>query len=86
MALAELARNRDRLQERLDGLNPAPAPDLDPLIAARIGALHQIWADGKRAEINLSLARSRAEWITRRDIAAHSFGRWQVLCRLSPPD
>lgn len=86
MDLSGLARQRDALQDRLEGLNPAPAPDLDPLTAARIAAQHQIWADGKRAEINLALARSRAEWLAARDLAARSFGRWQVLCKLSSDD
>lgn len=83
--LAELkavAEGRNALQARLAGLEPAAAPGLDPLTAARIGATHQIWADARRAEINIALARSTADWLERREEARKSFGRWQVLDRL----
>jgi hypothetical protein len=84
--LAELKAATDRreaLKARLAGLEPAAAPGLDPLTAARIGAAHQIWADARRAEINIALARSTADWLDRQDKTRKSFGRWQVLGRLA---
>jgi hypothetical protein len=80
--LAELkaaVEARDALTARLAGLEPAAAPDLDPLTAARIGTMHQIWADARRAEINIALARSTAEWLEKQEEARKSFGRWQIL-------
>lgn len=74
---------RDALLARLAGLEPAVAPGLDPMTAARIGATYQIWADARRAEINIALARSTADWLERREEAGKSFGRWQVLDRLA---
>lgn len=66
----------------LAGLEAAPAPDLEPLTAARVQQAHQIWADRRRAALNLQLARQTAEWLNCRQQAAHGFGKAEVLSRL----
>jgi len=82
-ALKVAADRREVLVHRLAGLDPAIATTLDPVTAARVAATHQIWADARRADINMALARSTAEWLERQDIAREAFGRWQVLSRLT---
>lgn len=85
-ALKAAADRREALNARLAGLEPAVAADLDPLTAARIATAHQIWADARRAELNIALARATADWLDRQDRARKSFGRWQVLGRLAAGD
>jgi hypothetical protein len=45
--------------------------------------LYERWAEARRAEINLTLARQTAEWIEARDAARQAFGRADALRRLS---
>jgi hypothetical protein len=51
-----------------------------PEVAAQLASLnYQRWAETRRVEINLALARQTAEWIEARDAACLAFGRDQVL-------
>jgi len=44
---------------------------------------YQLWADQRRAEINLTLARQTATWLEARTEAAQAFGKSQALEGLS---
>jgi len=82
--LRKSADAKEALYDRLADLEPRPATGFDPVTAARVAIMHQIWADARRAEINVSLARSIALWLEARSVASKSFGRWQVLSKLAP--
>lgn len=75
-AAAARAASLDRLAD-LD--RPAAATDLPDLAAAEVGIRYQRWADQRRAEINLTLARQTAAWIEAREAAALAFGKSQAL-------
>lgn len=81
--LREAAIRKDTIAARLNGLEPASAPGLDPITEARLRDRYQIWADGKRAEINITLARARAEWLEQRGKAAYSLARHTILQKIS---
>jgi hypothetical protein len=85
--LADLERAgqaRAESRARLDGLTLAPcASDLGAIAAAQAEVRYQSWAEARRAEINLTLARQTAEWLEARDAARHAFGRAQVLDKLA---
>ena len=70
--------------ERLADLDrPAMATDLPDLAAAEVGLRYQRWADQRRADINLTLARQTATWMDARQEAALAFGKSQALDGLS---
>ena len=80
--LADLERAARARQESIDllrGLEVPAADDIDPLLAARLSLRYQIWADGRRAEINLALARQTADWTMKRDTAQQAFARSEAL-------
>lgn len=68
-------------EERLAGLSVADAePGALPEIAALRAALnYQRWADVRRAEINLVLARQTAAMIEAREAAREAFGRAEAM-------
>ena len=85
---AELARvrraaaARDASLAALAALALAPSrpdDDISPIATAQAGLRYQRWADARRAEINIRLARQTAEWMTRRAEAATAFGRAEAL-------
>lgn len=87
-ALGDLSRQAARcrhLREALDGLDhPATAePSLSVTEAARCAAMWTLWADRKRAELNLQLARQTAEWLAARDAARRDLARDEALRRLA---
>ncbi len=94
LKLAELeaaGRARAESRARLAGLDLSPIePDLGVIAAAQAEVRYQSWAEARRAEINLTLARQTAEWIEAREAARRAFGRAQVLERLTarriPPE
>lgn len=75
-AAAARAASLDRLA---DLERAAPATDLPDIAAAEVGMRYQRWADQRRAELNLTLARQTAAWIEARQAAAQAFGRSQAL-------
>ena len=83
LRLAELARaGRARAESRakLAGLTQAPcASDMGAIAAARAELRYQAWAEARRAEINLTLARQMAEVLEAQDAARHAFGRSQAF-------
>lgn len=84
-ALRRAARAKAESEARLAGLDRTiPAPASLSEIAAGIAALsYQRWADARRAELNVVLARQTVAWTEARDAARLSFGRKQVLQSLS---
>jgi len=83
-ALQAAAAARTASLDRLADLDrPAPATDLPALAAAGVGLRYDRWADQRRAEINLTLARQTATWIEARQAAALAFGRSQALDALA---
>lgn len=86
--LAELqhaAAARAETEARLAGL---AAPDVVegslPQVSAELAALrYQRWADARRAELNLTLARQTANWLEARDAARLAFGKTQALAAVA---
>ncbi len=56
-----------------------PPSTLDPVREALAEARWQTWADARRAQLNLVLARQTAEWLQARDDARIDFGRNEAL-------
>lgn len=75
------AQARQQSEAQLAGLEERPASEgALPEVAAQMAALnYQRWAETRRAEINLVLAKQTAEWIEARDAACLAFGRDHVL-------
>lgn len=83
LRLAELeaaGRARAESRQRLAGLTLEPYPsDLGAIAAGQTEVRYQAWAEARRAEINLTLARQTAEWLEAQDIARKAFGRALAL-------
>lgn len=78
-ALARAMAAREETRARLTALDrPGPA-DLDPLAAAQAALRYGRWADARRAELNLGLARQTAAWIDARGDAALATARTDVI-------
>jgi hypothetical protein len=73
---------RDQSLGHLRALAAAPAQDLDPVAAALTDLRYQQWADLRRGEINLTLARQTATWMEAQGRARHAFGQAEVLQKL----
>lgn len=83
-ALKTAASKRQQSLDLLENLNaPAPETDLSPLAMHQADARYQKWAEVRRAEINILLARQTAEMHVARDAAAVAFGKDQALRGLS---
>ena len=83
LALERAARARQHSLDRMAELNRSAAPTDLPLVAAAEVALrYAMWADQRRSEINLILARQTVEWVEARQEAARAFGRNQVVQEL----
>lgn len=80
-ALQLAARACRESEDRLAGLSvPGALPGALPEIAALRAALnYQRWADARRGEINLVLARQTAAMIEARDAAREAFGRSEAM-------
>ena len=87
LRLVELERAgqaRAESRMRLAGLTLDPfASDLGAVATAQAEVRYQSWAEVRRAEINLTLARQTAEWLEAQAAARHAFGRAEVLRRLA---
>ncbi|QUS35927.1 hypothetical protein [Falsirhodobacter algicola] len=76
--LRESAAARDRSRMALTALD-VPRREGDPVAEAQIALRYQSWADARRAEINLTLARQTADWLRAQEEARIAFGKVQVL-------
>jgi len=82
--LSSAALARDHSLTQIAALDrESPATDLPALVEEQVRFAYRCWADERRAELNLTLARQTAEWMAQRDAAALSFGRAEVLDRLA---
>ena len=87
LKLADLRRASLACEEsraRLADLATGPVEtDLPFSVAAKTGLLYDRWAEARRAEINLTLARQTATWIDARMAARIAFGRAEALRKLA---
>jgi hypothetical protein len=81
--LGQLRTSADQLDQsrmQLGAINRAAEPvDLDPVMAAKVGLGYDRWADVRRAELNLVIARQTAAWLGAQSEARTAFGRVQAL-------
>ena len=83
LAMEAAARARQHSLDRMAELNrPATPTELPPLVAAEVAMRYALWADQRRSEINLILARQTVEWVGAQQEAARAFGRHQVVQKL----
>lgn len=70
----------DQSRTQLAAINEiSAAADLSFLAGARAELTYQPWADHRRSELNLVIARQTAEWLCARDEARTAFGRLSAL-------
>ncbi len=83
LKLADLraaAAKRQHSLDLLESLNtPSVAIDLSVVATQQAELRYQHWADVRRAEINLLLARQTADMHVARDAAGQAFGKDQAL-------
>lgn len=78
--LRRAASELERSRMQLAALNETPAPtDLGPVTAEKVSLSYDRWADQRRADLNLIIARQTAAWLDARSEATTSFGRVQAL-------
>ncbi|MBI1169887.1 hypothetical protein GC209_00670 [bacterium] len=83
VAVERAARARQHSLDLLAELDLPAAPiDLPPILAGEVTMRYELWADQRRSELNLVLARQSAEWAEARQEAALAFGRNQVVAKL----
>ena len=75
------AQAKQETEAQLAGLmSPAPvAEDVSDIAGALAALSYQRWADARRTELNLLLARQTVIWIEARDHAREAFGKKQAL-------
>ena len=84
MSLEKASRARQHCLDNLAELDrPNPDAGLNPIVAGEVAMRYALWADQRRSDLNVILAKRTAEWIEARDAAAKSFGRDQALSGLS---
>lgn len=80
--LQAAAAARNISLQRLQDLAPTQSDDLNPITSATTLIRYDLWADTKRREINLVLARQTVIWLDARKAAQEAFGRADVLQRI----
>jgi hypothetical protein len=74
------ADRREQSRRQIAALDGAePAAGLPPVTEGQVALRYQRWAEARRSELNIVLARQTAEWIAARDDASHAFGRAEAL-------
>jgi len=82
--LVDLKATARAMQETKDHLadlvaDPVLANEVAKIAMAVAGLRYDRWADVRRAELNLTLARQTAEWLDARDVARLAFGKTRAL-------
>ena len=78
--LRTTATDLDRSKLQLQALNSAAEPTDLPFVAGQtISLTYERWANIRRSDLNLVIARQTASWISAREDAVHAFGRVQAL-------
>jgi len=80
--LQAAAAERYKSLQRLEDLAAAPSDEANDLTHAATLMRYQRWADARRREINLVLARQTAVWMEARQNAQTAFGRAEVLKKI----
>ena len=80
--LQDRAAKRGASLKRLRDLALNTFDALEPVVQAQVQLRYECWADTRRSEINLVLARQTAEWMDARAAAKSAFGRAEVLRNL----
>lgn len=80
LALTQAAAKRQQSLDLLTSLNePLVETDLNAVAGHRAAIQYQHWADTKRGEINVLLARQTVEMILARNDAGQAFSKNQAL-------
>ena len=78
--LRSTAAELDRSRMQIAALDQKTTPtDLEPLAAEKVSLTYSRWADQRRAELNLVIARQTVAWMEARGEAQTAFGRVQAL-------
>jgi hypothetical protein len=79
--LQAAARARQETEAQLAGLMTPPpaAAQVSEIASALAGLSYQRWADARRAELNMRLARQTVTWMEAREAAREAFGKKQAL-------
>jgi len=79
--LQAAARARQETEAQLAGLMVPPpvAENVSEIAAAMAGLSYQQWADARRGELNMHLARQTVTWMEAREAAREAFGKKQAL-------
>ncbi|RUS59758.1 hypothetical protein EGN72_13785 [Pseudorhodobacter sp. E13] len=80
--LQSLAAEREASLQRLRDLAQNNPGKYETPQDAQVALRYNRWADARRADINITLARQTAEWLDARAEAKHAFGRAEVLRQL----
>lgn len=80
--LRQAAAAREETRALIAGLDAASATDLDLVTGALVEQSYHLWAERRRAELNLCLARQTADWLQCQQKAAQGFGKAEILSRL----
>lgn len=83
--LRSTAAELDRSRMQIAALDQRTTPtDLEPVTAEKVSLTYSRWADQRRAELNLVIARQTVAWIEARGEAQTAFRRVQALQGLAP--
>ncbi len=78
--LRSTAAELDRSRMQIAALDQPTAPtDLEPVAAERVSLTYSRWADQRRSDLNLVIARQTVTWMEARGEAQTAFGRVQAL-------
>lgn len=78
--LHRAARELERSRMQLAAISQVDrSADLDPVTAGKVGLSYDRWADQRRSELNLVIARQTVDWMEARGEAQTAFGRVQAL-------
>jgi hypothetical protein len=79
-ALRAAADRREQSRMKVAALDRTAVPaDLPPIAAGQVALRYELWADARRSELNMVLARQTADWMAARDEAREAFGRAEAL-------
>lgn len=75
------AKAKQESETQLAGLNHVPSrpEDLSDVALERVALNYQRWADARRSELNMLLARQTVAWMEARDAAREAFGKKEAL-------
>jgi hypothetical protein len=77
--LQAAATKRAQSEAQIAALAKPDATDLPPIAGQLVALRYQTWADCRRTELNLVLARQTADWLAARDAARKAFGQAEAL-------